>query len=372
MRLEPCFCDVNAHCIFPRRLGTSRPLAGSRKQTRSNDSTSSWTRSSSNVHVALVLSDPRADPRSGSVGDRDERAGASRRARGRGRGGREPRTRARALRSSVARHAGAAALVVSLIGFVLSTTVVAGADRGVSGSAAKAKSHAVDTAAVLGHPLSTRPYAGGVLLLGRNRKFAAAAIPTVALAKNAQKLDGLSAEQIGGSCLPHTVDLGSWCLESSPYPLPKSQSGENNFIFASKKCVEQGGYLPSAAQLLGAASRVSLESTVNDSPDTATVDQDPTEGLKDQREMSSSLVTTQSGSEAAGSEGVSVGATGNPQTGEPNPVPIPAVPLPETLQYVTVYSNFQKGGFAGSEPVSAPENFRCAYNKTPGAQQQGE
>ena len=40
--------------------------------------------------------------------------------------------------------------------------------------------------------------------------------------------------------------------------------------------------------------------------------------------------------------------------------------MPESLQYVTVYSNGQKGGFAGSEPVANPENFRCAFNKTPG------
>jgi hypothetical protein len=38
---------------------------------------------------------------------------------------------------------------------------------------------------------------------------------------------------------------------------------------------------------------------------------------------------------------------------------------------VTVYSNGTKGGFAGSEPVSAPENFRCAYNKTAGALNRG-
>ena len=27
--------------------------------------------------------------------------------------------------------------------------------------------------------------------------------------------------------------------------------------------------------------------------------------------------------------------------------------------------NRQLGGFAGSEPVSAAENFRCAFNKAP-------
>jgi hypothetical protein len=112
---------------------------------------------------------------------------------------------------------------------------------------------------------------------------------------------------------------------------------------------------------------VKLESTIHDSQLTATIPLDPSIGLKDQREMSSSLVTTAAGSDAAGSEGVSVGATGDPRTGEPNPVPLPAVPAPSTLQYVTVYSNATKGGFAGSEPVSTPENFRCAFEKAPGA-----
>src|ERR1035438_10021570 len=100
----------------------------------------------------------------------------------------------------------------------------------------------------------------------------------------------------------------------------------------------------------------------------ATVNQDPTRGLKDEREMSSTLVTTEAGSAAAGSEGVSEGATGNPRLGQPSPVPLAANPEPGSLQYVTVYDNGNKGGFAGSEPVKEPENFRCAFNKSPGAQ----
>jgi hypothetical protein len=83
--------------------------------------------------------------------------------------------------------------------------------------------------------------------------------------------------------------------------------------------------------------------------------------------MTATLVTTEAGSAAAGSEGVSEGATGNPRQGAPNPVPVPANPFPESLQYVTVYDNFNKGGFAGSEPVNTPENFRCAFNLAPGA-----
>ena len=249
------------------------------------------------------------------------------------------------------------ALAIALIALVFSTTGLADAAR-----------HAIVTA-VAGHPISAKPRAGGLLLLGRNRKFPAAAIPTVT---NARRVDGKTAEQLAGSCPPATVDLGSWCLETAPFPLTNAQIGKNNYIFASKTCVKEGGWLPTAAQLLGAADRVKLESTIHDSPLTSTVPLDPSRGLLDQREMSSTLVTTEAGSAAAGSEGVSEGATGNPRQGQANPIPLPANPVPETLQYVTVYSNGQKGGFAGSEPIANPENFRCAFNKTPGALSKSE
>jgi hypothetical protein len=223
--------------------------------------------------------------------------------------------------------------------------------------------------AIGGHPISTKPHAGGILLLGKNRKFPAAAIPTV---KNASKVGGKTAEQLAGTCPPATVDLGSWCMDTAPYPLTNAQAGKNNYIFASKACEAEGGWLPTAAQVIGAADRVKLESTIRDSPLTATVPLDPSRGLQDQREMTATLVTTEAGSAAAGFEGVSEGATGNPRQGQANPTPLPANPLPESLQFVTVYSNGQKGGFAGSEPISNPENFRCAFNKTPGALSKSE
>lgn len=249
------------------------------------------------------------------------------------------------------------ALTIALIALVFSTTGLADAAR-----------YAV-VSAVAGHPISSKPHAGGVLLLGKNRKFPASAIPTV---KNSTRIAGKTAEQLTGTCPPATVDLGTWCLESAPFPLTNKQIGQNNFIFASKACEAEGGWLPTAAQLLGGANRVRLESTIHDSPLTATVPLDPSRGLLDQREMSSTLITTTAGSAAAGSEGVSEGSTGNPRQGQANPTPLPANPLPQTLQYVTVYSNGQKGGFAGSEPVGQPENFRCAFNKSPGALNKAE
>ena len=249
------------------------------------------------------------------------------------------------------------AMVVALIALLLSSTGLADAAR-----------HAVINT-LAGHPISTKPHAGGVLLLGKNRKFPASAIPTV---KNASEIGGKAAAQLEGSCPPDTVDLGSWCLDTAPYPLTNADVGKNNFIWASKACEAEGGWLPSASELLGAASRVKLESTIHDSQLTATIDLDPSRGLKDERERSSTLITTEAGSAAAGFEGVSEGATGNPRQGQANPTPLPANPLPESLQYVTVYDNANNGGFAGSEPVINPEQFRCAFNKTPGALSKSE
>jgi hypothetical protein len=124
--------------------------------------------------------------------------------------------------------------------------------------------------------------------------------------------------------------------------------------------------LPTAAQLIGAAPYVKLAGRLDDNEVTASLDLDPTDGLKDRREMSADLTTTASGGRAAGSQGISDLARGDPRAGEPDPTPEPANPSPETLQYVTVYDNRDKGGFAGSKPVGQPELFRCAFDKKQG------
>ena len=79
--------------------------------------------------------------------------------------------------------------------------------------------------------------------------------------------------------------------------------------------------------------------------------------------MSGDLTTTTAGGRAAGSEGVSVGSKGNGNLGEPDPVPMAADPIPDTLDYITVYDNYNHGGFAGGESVGTPERFRCAFAK---------
>ncbi|MCL2770477.1 MAG: hypothetical protein FWD42_10280, partial [Solirubrobacterales bacterium] len=204
-----------------------------------------------------------------------------------------------------------------------------------------------------GHPVSTKPHAGGILLLGKNRKFAAAAIPTVA---DTLRVGGKTANDLEPLCPANTANLGTWCLEKQPYPVSKEEAGKANYFWVNQKCAELGGFLPSASELVGAAKLVDLEGGP---------------GLGGKREMSATLITTAAGSDAAGSEGVSEGSLGNPRAGEPNPVPVPAVPEPQTAQYVTVFSDNQHGGLAGGEPVSTPQNFRCGFYKMPAGAAKG-
>jgi hypothetical protein len=246
-----------------------------------------------------------------------------------------------------------AALVVSCVALIASTT-------GLANAAKKA---------ILP---SAKPKANGLLLLNKKKQFPASVIPTVKRAKVANGLSDDAAAALAPSCAPEAVDLGTWCLLASPYPLTNEEIGKNSYFWASQKCVELGGYLPTAGQLIGAAARVKLASTIDDSQLTASIDIDATDGLQDRREMSSTLVTTAAGSTASGSMGVTDGSTGDPKQGQPNPTPLPANPSPQTLQYVTVYDNKDQGGFAGSKPVSQPENFRCAFEKIPGAADTGE
>lgn len=254
------------------------------------------------------------------------------------------------MQAHIRRGSGPAALVVALLALVVSMT-------GLADGAGKTTTT---------RP-SAKPRPFGVLKLDRNARFPSRAIPTVARARNADRLGGEVLADVTPSCAPTTVDLGTWCLMASPYPLLNTEVGKNDYGFAAQKCVSLGGYLPTAAQLLGAAPRVKLSSTIADSQLTSTIDLDPSDGLKDRREMSSTLATTAAGSSAAGSQGVSDGSRGDPRQGEPDPVPQPANPAPDTLQYVTVYDNGDRGGFAGSRPVSEPEAFRCAFEKVPGA-----
>jgi hypothetical protein len=239
------------------------------------------------------------------------------------------------------RHAAPAALVLSVVSLVVASTGLADAAR--------------------------RQVERVVHLDGHGR-IPARLLPTVVpRARRAEKLGTLSADALTAGCGPETVDLGSWCLMAAPYPLDPQDTGKNDYFFATQKCVEQGGWLPTAAQLIGAAKRVRLASVLTDSATNASIDELPADGLKDRREMSATLITTAAGSSAAGSEGVSDGARSDPRSGEPDPVPVPANPAPDTLQYVTVYDNGDQGGFAGARPVSAPEQFRCAFGKTQGA-----
>lgn len=213
--------------------------------------------------------------------------------------------------------------------------------------------------------LTPKPY--GIQRLTKAKKFPSKVIPKVASAKAADTLGGAKRTDLVLNCPGDTADLGTWCLQTATYTVPNDEIGKNDFVYAARKCVDQGGWLPSAAQLIGAAPRIKLQSTIDDNESTASIDIGPGDGLKDAREMTSDLFTTTAGDSAAGSEGVTAGSIGDPRQSEPNPLPQPADPTPGTLDYVTVYDNHDMGGFAGGAPVGKPEKFRCAFNKVQGA-----
>lgn len=184
-------------------------------------------------------------------------------------------------------------------------------------------------------------------------------VPTAAKGNPGPKLSRLKVR-----CpVSNGVNFGTWCLESTPHSIPAGDVGENDYFYAAQTCAREGGWLPSAAQLIGAAPKAALQSTIDDNPGTSGAEEMPeaNRGILDKREMTGDLFTTTAGAEAAGSEGVTPGARGNTSTGEPDPVPAPSNPEPETLDYITVYDNHNHGGFAGGAPVSKPESFRCAY-----------
>jgi hypothetical protein len=257
------------------------------------------------------------------------------------------------------RASGPAALAVASVALVLSTTGAADAAKTRVAKVVAPKSKV---------KVVTKPQRGALLLLDRNGRFPARAIPKVASARNADRVGNRSVRDLVATCNPESVDLGSWCLMAQPYAVPNEDAGKNDYFYATRTCTEMGGYLPTAGQLLGAVTRVKLAGTIDDDRLTASIDEDATDGRKDRREMSSTLVTTQGGASSAGSQGVSEGSRGDPRTGEPDPVPLPANPQPETLQYVTVFDNRDRGGFAGSKSVSQPELFRCAFDKVQGEQ----
>ncbi len=252
------------------------------------------------------------------------------------------------MKSILKRYGTSASLVISVLALVFSMTGVVSAGKSSAGN----------------RTASTTPRPLGLLLLNKQRKFPSSVIPKVREAKNADQLGGRAAEELSLTCPnENTIDLGTYCLSSVLFPVPNEDLGKNDFFYASKMCALEGGFIPSASELIGAADDVRLAGTLDDDRLTANTDIAPEDGTRDQREMSSTLVTTAAGASAAGSQGTTEGSRGDPRQGEPDPVPRPANPNPDTLQYVTVYDNRNRGGFAGSQSINQPQNFRCGFNK---------
>jgi len=207
-----------------------------------------------------------------------------------------------------------------------------------------------------GSSVSTKAYAGGILLLGRTASSPPPrSRPWVTRRRSTGKPPNSSKARVSGDGESWHVVPGHGALSAD-----NADAGKNNFIWASKACEAEGGWLPSPAADRRCGTREArvghprLPADLHDRPD-------PTRGLKDEREMSSTLVTTEAGSAAAGSR---ASAKEPPATHARSgqPIPLPANPTPESLQYVTVYDNFQKGGFAGSQP--SPNRRTSAVRST--------
>src|SRR6202030_2594223 len=119
---------------------------------------------------------------------------------------------------------------------------------------------------------STKPRPYGILRLDKHKKFPARVIPKVGAAKRADRLGGKRLKDLTTDCAPNTIDFGTWCLMNAPYGLSNDEVGKNDYFFATQKCVDLGGYLPTAGQLIGAAPRVKLSSTITDSQLSASID----------------------------------------------------------------------------------------------------
>ncbi len=153
------------------------------------------------------------------------------------------------------------AMVVALVALVFSTTGLADAAR-----------HAV-VSAIDGHPISATA--------ARRRRAAARQeqeVPRLGDPDGQGRRAGGTARPPKNSPAPARRPPSIWvpgAWTRRPIRSRTHEAGKNNFIWASKACEAEGGWLPTASELLGAAERVKLESTIHDTPITATVEPGP-------------------------------------------------------------------------------------------------
>jgi hypothetical protein len=164
---------------------------------------------------------------------------------------------------------------------------------------------------------TTKPQSRRVLRLDATKRFPVAAIPTVDKAKVALRVGTLRKQDVKVGCRAGTVDLGTWCMDATP-------RGVATLAEASQACVRAGGRLPSAAQLIGAAPKLRLGSRADDRPERAQLDP-----RRDLREMSSTVVTSSTGSAAAGGFGNPAPKTrrGPQRHSRALPLRVPAAPV---------------------------------------------
>ena len=207
-----------------------------------------------------------------------------------------------------------AALVISVVALVFSMTGV---------------SEAVRKRAFPG--ASTKPQPYGVLRLNKHRKFPAARDPEGApRAQRADRLGGKRAEDLTRDCAPEHGRLRHLVPDERALRRSRTtRSARTTTSSRRRSASSSAATCRPPAQLIGAAPRVKLASTIDDSQLSASIDLDPTDGMKDRREMSATLSRPSRPARARRARRASPRARkGDPEQGEPDPVPLPANPQP--------------------------------------------
>ena len=243
-----------------------------------------------------------------------------------------------------------AAMVVALIALVFSTTGLADAAR-----------HAV-VAAIAGHPISSKPHAGGLLTLGQQREIPLRGDPHRGLAETPSASTAKRPSRSSPPARPtrSTSAPGAW--NRRPSRSPTRTLGKNNFIWASKKCEEEGGWLPSAAR--AARRRRAREARVDDPRLAADRHDQPRPEPRPQRRTRDELRRWSQPKRAPrrpASRGSAKAPRATPVRASPTRSRCPPTRCRNRCSTWTSTANGTKGGFAGSQPVNEPQNFRCAY-----------
>ena len=229
---------------------------------------------------------------------------------------------------------------------------------------ADAARHAV-VSAFAGHPVSTKPHAGGVLLLGQEQEIPGRGDPHGQRTPRASAARPPNSSQAPARRRRSTSAPGAWTPR--PTRSPRRTSARTTSSSRARRARPKAAGCPRASELLGAAERVKLESTIHDSQLTATIDLDPSRGpeRRTRDELDAGHDRSRVGRRRV--RGRQRRGDRQPPPGPGQPVPLPGQPAARIAAVRDRLQQQQPGRLRRLRAASRNrENFRCAFNKTPG------